>query len=119
MVDRFDLVTKGDFYSWQKMERDPTGEWVRAEDYDALRARVANLEAAQRVAATLLRDYEADAHPEDVGEVTRWLAVYDSQQQRATESASVAPEPKCPKCGLLQSECDNQRADDERSPPLV
>ncbi len=39
--------------------------------------------------------------------------------ERASESALVATEPKCPKCGLPQSECDNQRADDERSPPLV
>ena len=35
----------------------------------------------------LLRDYEGDAHAEDVQDVIRWLAVYDSREQRATDSA--------------------------------
>ena len=45
-VTRFDLVTKGrGFDTWQKMEADPDGEWVKAEDYDALRAEVERLRA--------------------------------------------------------------------------
>lgn len=36
-VTRFDLVTKGrGFDTWQKMEADPDGEWVKAEDYAAM-----------------------------------------------------------------------------------
>lgn len=43
-VTRFDLVTNGrGFDRWQKMEAYPDGEWVKAEDYDALRAEVERL----------------------------------------------------------------------------
>lgn len=47
-------------------------------------------EAMLRQAARLLRDYEGDAHPEDVPDVTRWLAVYDSRTARLSPPA--APE---------------------------
>ncbi len=65
--------------------------------YDALAARLAAEERMVRQAARLLRDYEADAHPDDVQDVIRWLAVYDSREARATaDSASVPPIPPSP-----------------------
>lgn len=57
---------------------------------EALRARVAELERANRIAAALLRDYEADAHPEDVQNVSRWLAVHDAMEKRLLESRASA-----------------------------
>lgn len=70
--------------------------FVLASDYDALRAqlaalqrehaasaaRVVALEALNSQAARLLRDYAGDAHDEDVPDVQRWLAVYESRQKR-------------------------------------
>jgi len=63
-------------------------EYVRhlAAELAATKARLAAEERMVRQAARLLRDYEADAHPEDVQDVIRWLAVYDSREQRATDS---------------------------------
>jgi hypothetical protein len=51
-------------------------------DHAASAARVAALEALNSQAARLLQDYASDAHDEDVPDVQRWLAVYESRQKR-------------------------------------
>lgn len=80
-VTRFDLVTKGrGFDTWQKMEADPDGEWVKAEDYaamaehaamvemerDALRAEVERLKRIEELALiwAAYQDDESKANPD-------------------------------------------------------
>lgn len=46
-VDRYDMVEKSRGYdSWHVMERTEGGDWIKAEDYDALRGEVERLRGA-------------------------------------------------------------------------
>jgi DNA repair exonuclease SbcCD ATPase subunit len=55
---------------------------------------------------------------DDIGSPA-YLEDRKAARDRAASSASSAPEPKCPKCGLPQAECDGERDYDARNPPLV
>lgn len=59
--------------------------WVQLsrKECAALLAERNALLALNMQAARLLRDYAADAHSEDVPDVERWLAVYDSREKRS------------------------------------
>ena len=88
-----DFVQKYNFNQIARTEAGNAVLYCSPEDFRELRALAARLAAEERMvrqAARLLRDYEADAHPEDVQDVIRWLAVYDSREQRATDSADVS-----------------------------
>ncbi len=50
-VDRYDMVEKSRGYdSWHVMERTEGGDWIKAEDYDALRGEVERLREALQLA---------------------------------------------------------------------
>jgi uncharacterized protein YukE len=62
-------------------------------EHAASAARVVALEALNSQAARLLRDYAGDAHDEDVPDVQRWLAVYESRQKREALAQPDAARP--------------------------
>lgn len=70
-------------------EMDSALPTIEEELVERVLARLAAEERMTRQAARLLRDYEADAHAEDVQDVIRWLAVYDLREQRAADSQTA------------------------------